>query len=100
MTKIEPCLVAQTLPSTLLKGEWKRRNGVWEGKGEIKGEYYAHGEEVYQSSLKPGGGSSVVELFTVLQGCYFAQHIHRCLDVTKSNMPLNPQLIVLHTLRL
>lgn len=56
MTKIEACLVAQTLPSTLLKGEWKRRNGAREGKGEIKGEYYAHGEEVYQSSLKPGAG--------------------------------------------
>lgn len=76
-----------------LKGRVEETHGVMEGKGEIKGEYYAHEEKVYQSSLKPGGGSSGVELFTVLQGCYFAQHVHICLDVMKSHMPLIPQFI-------
>lgn len=81
------------LPLYPLKGRVEETHGAREGKGEIKREYYAHGEEVYQSSLKPGGGSSGLELFTVLQGCYFAQHVHRSLDMMKSNMPLIPPLI-------
>lgn len=51
-----------------LEGRVEEKHEVWEVKREIRRKSNSHGGEFYQSSLKPGGGSSGRGLFLVLQG--------------------------------